>query len=95
MITSSTHSIVNGTITVAKGSKLVLRCEATGNEELEYRWKKVPGGSTDNANVGRRQSLTISNAMVNNGGEYHCLAGIKGMRKRNASMNVQVIIASE
>ena len=97
MITSPTHAIINGNITVAKGSNVILRCEATDTGKLEYQWKKneVKVPSADNVRGRKAQNLNISNITDSNSGKYQCVAGVKGMSKNDSSMDVQVVITSE
>ena len=95
VINSTTHSINNGTITVAEGSNLTLRCEATGDEALQYRWTKNGRfGNVSNVRGKSRQNLIISNATISNNGKYKCQAGIK-VSDRESSMNVQVTVKSK
>ena len=94
MITSTTHTINNGNITVAEGSNVTLRCEATGNGTLKYRWRRVsPDRLPRNINANDEQILTIYDIRVNNGGEYYCEVGTG--RNVESSMRVQVTARSE
>ena len=95
MITSTTHTINNGNITVAEGSNVTLRCEATaGNGTLNYRWRRVsPSRLPNTINANDEQILTIYDMKVNNGGEYYCEVGTG--RNVEPSMRVQVTARSE
>ena len=90
----TTHPNNNGPITVAEGSNVMLRCEATGNGRLNYQWRRVSGslpGNTRRSNGG--QTLTIRNIAVNDSGEYYCEVDNGG--DSVSSMRVQVTARSE
>ena len=93
MITSTTHTVNNRTITVAEGSNVTLRCEATVNGTLNYQWKRVSGSLPSNVNGSNEQNLTIYSIAINNSGEYFCQ--VDNGSKRESSKNVQVTPRSE
>ena len=94
MITSTTHNINNRNIIVAEGSNVTLKCEATGNGTLTYRWKRISKSLPKNINAKVEQTLTIHNITVNNGGEYYCEVK-DGGKNTTSSMRVQVTARSE
>ena len=56
------HPNYNGPITVAEGSDVVLKCEATGNGTLNYQWGRVSGKLLSNARRSNGgQTLTLRN----------------------------------
>ena len=95
MITSPTHSIINGTMTVivAEGSNVTLRCEAAGDGKLEYRWRRVSRSIPGTANGDKNQTLTFTNIRFGNSGKYFCEVKIKG--NLQSSKDVQVTVRSE
>ena len=94
MITSTTHTINNGNITVAEGSDVTLSCEATGDGTQNYQWRRVsPDRLPRNTNASDEQILTIYDIRVNNGGEYYCEVGTG--KNKESSMRVQVTVRSE
>ena len=60
-------------VTVAEGSDVVLRCEATGEGTLNYQWRRLSGSLPDNVQGNNTTNLTITNITVSDGGEYYCL----------------------
>ena len=93
VITSPTHSINNGTITVAEGSNVTLRCEAAGDGKLEYRWRRVSRSIPGTTNDDKNQTLTFTNIRFGNSGKYFCEVKIKG--NLQSSKDVQVTVRSE
>ena len=94
VITSPIHFINNGTITVAEDSNVTLRCEAAGDGELKYRWRRVSRPVLPRtAHGANKQNLTLINIRIGNGGEYFCQVTINGSTQ--SSMKVQVIVRSE
>ena len=94
MITSTTHPINNGSITVVEGSNVTLRCEVTGNGTLKYRWMRVSGLFPTNIKYNdKRQSLTILTIAVSDSGQYYCEVNSGGVRV--SSMKLQVTVISE
>ena len=70
------HPNSNGNITVADGDNLRLRCEATGNGKLTYRWRKVSESLPRSAS--KRQGgviLLINSITIIDGGQYYCVVG--------------------
>jgi len=82
------HPNNNGPITVAEGSDVMLRCEATGEGMLNYQWRRLSGSLPDNVQGSNTTSLTISNITVSDSGDYYCLVDNGG--KTVPSMKVQV-----
>lgn len=90
----TTHPNYNGPITVAEGSNVELRCEATGNGTLNYQWKKVSGSVPHNARRSNGgQTLTLHNIKINDSGEYYCEVDNGG--DSVSSMRVQVTAKSQ
>jgi len=90
----TTHPNNNGSITVAEGSDVELRCEATGNETLNYQWKREPGSVAHNArrsNGGK--TLFLHNIMISDSGQYYCKVDNGG--ESVSSMRVQVTVKSQ
>ena len=87
------HPNNNGTITVAEGSDVVLRCRATGNGTLNYQWKRVSGSLPSSAGDGMTSTLNIRNITVSDSGQYYCEVDIEG--DKMSSMRVQVTVKSE
>ena len=88
------HPNSNGPVTVAEGSDVMLRCEATGNGILNYQWRRVSGSlpsSARRSNGG--QTLTIHNIAVSDSGQYYCEVDNGG--DSVSSMRVQVTARSE
>ena len=62
-------------ITIAEGSNVTLRCEATGDGTLNYQWKRVSGSVPKNAvisNINGGKNLIIHNITVSDSGQYYC-----------------------
>ena len=81
---------INGPVTVAEGSNVMLRCEVTGSKSLNYQWRRVPGSlpkSARGSNGG--QTLTIPNITVSDSGQYYCEVD------NGSSMRVRVTARSE
>ena len=90
----TTHPNSNGPITVAEGSNIVLRCEATGNGTLNYQWRRVSGSLPSSARTSNGgQTLTIRSIAVSDSGEYYCEVDNGG--NSVSSMRVQVTARSE
>ena len=87
------HPNINGDITVAEGSNVTLRCEATGNGTLIYLWRRVSKLLPKNVNMENRQNFTIYNITVKNSGEYYCEVNNGG--NSVSSMRVQVTARSK
>ena len=88
------HPNYNGPITVAEGSNVVLRCEATGNGTLNYQWRRVSGSLPSNTRIGNGgQMLTLRNIQVDDSGQYCCEVN-NGGEKVNSS-KVQVTVKSQ
>ena len=88
----TTHPNNNGPITVAEGSNVMLRCEATGNGTLSYQWRRVSGSLT-NVRGKNSKTLTIRNIAVSDSGQYYCEVDNGG--DIVSSMRVQVTARSE
>jgi len=90
----TTHPSNNGPITVAEGSNVELRCEATGNGTLNYQWKREPELALHNA---RRsdggKTLTLRQIMISDSGQYYCEVDNGG--ESVSSMRVQVTVKSQ
>ena len=69
----TTHPNNNGPITVAEGSDVVLRCEASGEGTLNYQWRRLSGSLPDNVQGNNTTNLTITNITVSDDGEYYCV----------------------
>ena len=88
------HPNYNGSITVAEGSDVVLRCEATGNGTLNYQWGRVSGSLPSNARRGNKeQTLTLRNIQVDDSGQYYCEVNNGG--ENVTSPKVQVTAKSQ
>ena len=59
-------------ITVAEGSNVILRCEATGNGTLDYRWRRESKRLPSNTIGKNTQNLTIYKIKATNEGKYYC-----------------------
>ena len=62
-------------ITIAEGSNVTLRCEATGSGALNYQWKRESGSlpkDTVITNIKGGKNLIIHNITVNDSGQYYC-----------------------
>ena len=85
------HPNDKGNITVAEGSNVMLRCEATGNGTLIYQWRRVSGSlpySARRRNNG--QTLAFHNIAVPDSGEYYCV--VSDTEGSMSSMRVQVTV---
>ena len=83
------HPNYNGPITVAEGSDVELRCEASGNGTLNYQWKRASEKLPSNAKkTNRGQTLTINSIGVSDDGDYYCEVDNGG--ERVTSSRVQV-----
>ena len=83
------HPNDKGNITVAEGSNVMLRCEATGNGILNYQWRRVSGSPPYSARrTNRGQTLTIRNIAVPDSGQYYCV--VNDTEGSVSSMRVQV-----
>ena len=90
----TTHPNSNGDITVAEGSDVTLRCEATGEGTLNYQWRRVSGSLPSNVRRSNRgRNLTIPNITVSDNGQYYCEVDNGG--DSVSSMRVQVTARSE
>ena len=89
----TTHPNSNGPITVAEGSNVRLRCEATGNGTLNYQWRRVSGSLPSNIRGRNSKSPTLHNIAVNDSGQYYCEVDNGG--DSVSSMRVQVTARSE
>ena len=91
MITSPTHSINNGTITVPDSANVRLTCEATGNGTLTYQWRRVSGSLPSNAMVeSKGEVLAIHAITIIDGGRYYCV--VSDNNGNLSSMRVQVTV---
>ena len=88
----TTHPNNNGNITIAEGSDVTLRCEATGNGTLNYQWRRVLGSLPSNVRI-NNEVLTIPNIAVNGSGGYYCEVDNGG--DNVSSMGVQVTARSK
>ena len=84
-----------GPITVAEGSNVELMCEATGNGNLTYQWKRVSGLLPGSARERKTPTLTIHNIKVNDSGEYYCEVNDDDGGDSVSSVRVQVTVKSE
>ena len=85
------HPNENGPITVAEGSDVVLRCEATGNGTLNYQWRRVSGSLPSNARRGNNgQTLTLRNIQVDDSGQYYCEVNDGGEKVNSSKVPVTV-----
>ena len=83
------HPNYTGPITVAEGSNVVLKCQATGDGTLNYQWRRVPGSLPSNARRSNGgQTLTLRNIVVNDNGQYYC--EVDNGEERVTSSRVQV-----
>ena len=69
---------------------MVLTCEATGKEILNYKWMRVSGSLSEVILYNNGTQLNISNITVNNGGEYYCKADTGAIMV--SSMRVAIIV---
>ena len=87
-------NINSGNITVAEGSNVTLRCEATVDVTMSYEWKRESGSLREvNVMGNNTQNLTIYNINTQNSGQYYCQVVIGGETIR--SMSVQVTARSK
>ena len=89
------HPNDNGSITVAVGSNVTLSCTAnsSGNETLNYRWRRE-SGSLPNRRRGRNnETLTIFRVAVADSGQYYC--EVSDGEDSVSSMRVQVTVKSK
>ena len=85
------HPNENGPITVAEGSDVVLRCEATGNGTLNYQWRRVSGSLPSNARRGNNgQTLTLRNIQIDDSGQYYCEVNDGGEKVNSSKVPVTV-----
>ena len=85
------HPNDNGNITVADGSNVMLRCEATGNGILKYQWRRVSRSVPSSARVrDNRQTLILRNIAVPDSGQYYCV--VNDTEGSVSSMRVQVTV---
>jgi len=90
----TTHPNNNGPITVAEGSNVELRCEATGNGTLNYQWKRASGSVPRNAiNSNGGKTLTLRNIMISDSGQYYCEVDNGG--ESVSSMKIQMTVKSQ
>ena len=83
------HPNENGPITVAEGSEVVLRCEATGNGTLNYQWRRVSGSLPSNTRRGNDgQKLTLRNIQVDDSGQYYCEVDNEGGNVNSSKVQV-------
>jgi len=69
----TTHPNNNGPITVAEGSDVMLRCNATGEGTLNYQWRRLSGSLPNRARLSDNdQILTIKRISTDDNGEYYC-----------------------
>ena len=88
------HPNDNGPITVAEGSDVTLRCEATGNGILKYQWRRVSGSLPKNTRMeDEGQNLTIHDIAVKDSGQYYC--EVNDTVGNMSSMRVQVTARSK
>ena len=87
------HPNSNGPVTVAEGSNVRLRCEATGNGTLNYQWRRVSGSLPKNVRGKQSKALSIRNIAVNDSGQYYCV--VNDTVGSVSSMRVQVTARSE
>ena len=79
----------NRDITVAEGSNITLRCEATGNVTMNYRWGRESKSLPTKNVIGRNtQNLTIYNIKIQSSGKYYCEADIGAKIIRSTSVQV-------
>ena len=79
-----------GAIMVAEGNNVTLTCEATGDEMLNYRWKKESGSLPM---IYSDQNLTIYNITVDDSGQYYC--EVDNGKEKVTSKKVQVTVKSQ
>ena len=83
------HPNHTGPITVAEGSDVVLRCEATGNGTLNYQWRRVSGSLPSNARKGNNgRTLTLNSIQVDDSGQYYCEVDNGGERVNSSKVQV-------
>ena len=83
----------NGPVIVVEGSDVMLRCEVTGDENLNYQWSRVLGSLSDNVGGINSKTLTIRNIAVNDSGQYYCEVDNGG--DSVSSMRIQVTARSK
>ena len=85
------HPNSNGPVTIADGTELKLRCDATGNGALTYEWKRVPGSLPKTARFRmNRQFLIIRRVTIIDAGQYYCV--VSDNNGSVSSMRVQVTV---
>ena len=90
----TTHPNNSGPITVAEGSNVMLRCEATGEGTLNYQWRRVSKSLPGRAKLSdNNQTLTIRGITTNHNGEYYCEVDNGGTGV--LSMTVQVTVKGQ
>ena len=87
------HPNINGPITVAEGSNVMLKCKATGNGKLNYQWRRVSGSLPSSARVINNRNLDLFNITVSDSGQYYC--EVSDTEGSVSSMRVQVTARSE
>ena len=89
------HPNDNGPITVAELSNVELKCEATGNGNLTYQWKRVSGSLPGSARDRKTSTLTIRYIKVIDSGQYYCEVNDDDGGDNVSSLRVQVIVKSK
>ena len=89
------HPNDNGPITVAEGSNVELMCEATGNGNLTYQWKRESVSLPGNAKKRKTPTLTINKIKIIDSGQYYCEVNDDDGGDSVSSMRVQVTVKSE
>ena len=62
----------NGPVIVAEGSNVMLSCNVTGGENVNYRWRRDLEKIPSNSRGKNSRTLTIRNIVVNDSGQYYC-----------------------
>ena len=87
----TTHPNNNGPITVAEGSNVMLRCEATGEGTLNYQWRRLSKSLPNKAKLSdNNQLLTITGITTNHNGEYYCEVDNGGTSVSSSRVQVTV-----
>ena len=83
----------NGPVIIAEGNDVMLRCDVTGDENLNYQWRRVSGSIPDSVGGINSKTLTIHNVTVSDSGQYYCEVDNGG--DSVSSMRIQVTARSK
>ena len=86
----NTHPDNNGSITVAEGSDVTLKCTATGEGTLNYQWRRGLKSLPSNFKSNGGQKYTIHNIAVDDNGQYYCEVDNGGEKVTSRRVKVTV-----